>query len=153
MQDHDAAFSHQDALTFLNRSGSLKEKLVAAHKAVQKVMPFVARIAIALYDLETGTLKTYMHSSGDDDPLDHYQALIDEAPSLQEILERNQPRVINNMVTFEESDKEHIQRLGRQGYGASYTIPLFNNGNFLGFLFFNSYEKDVFSALSIFTAI
>jgi len=74
-----------------------------------------------------------------------YQALIDEAPSLKEILKRGQPRVINNMLTFEGGNKEHHKRLGRQGYAASYTIPLFNNGEFFGFMFFNSYQTDVFT--------
>lgn len=145
MTDNDSGYAHHDALAFLNRSGSLKEKLVSAHQAVQKNLPFVARIAIALYDPETKVLKTYMHSSGEDNPLEHYQTLIDEAPSLKEILKRGQPRVINNMLTFEEGNKEHHKRLGRQGYAASYTLPLFNNGEFFGFMFFNSYETDVFT--------
>lgn len=145
MSNDSSSYSHQDALSFLNRSGSLREKLIAAHNGVQKNLPFVARIAIALYDPETKILKTYLHSSGDDNPLEHYQTLIDNAPSLKEILKRGQPRVINNMLTFEESNKEHYKRLGRQGYAASYTLPLFNNGIFFGFLFFNSYETDVFS--------
>lgn len=137
-------YSHQDALGFLNNSGSLKEKLLAAHQTVKKMAPFVARIAIALYDPETKVLKTYMHSSGDDNPLENYQTLIDNAPSLKEILERGQPRVINNMLTYEDAKSKHHQRLGRQGYAASYTMPMFDNGLFFGFLFFNSYEKEVF---------
>lgn len=138
-------FSHNDALSFLNLKGELKGKLLAAHKAVQKNLPFIARIAIALYDPQTKILKTYLHSSGVDNPLEHYQSLIDNAPSLKVILEKGKPRVINNMLTFEDSDKKHIRRLGRQGYAASYTMPMFNNGDFFGFLFFNSYEKEVFT--------
>ena len=138
-------FSHSDALSFLNQRGNLEDKLVSAHGAVKKRLPFIARIAIALYDPSTTTLKTYLHSSGTDNPLEHYQALIDSAPSLKEVLEQGKPRVINNMLTFEQSNKEHVQRLGRQGYVASYTLPIFNNGDFLGFLFFNAYETDVFS--------
>ncbi len=138
-------FSHNDALSFLNLKGELKGKLLAAHSAVKKNMPFIARIAIALYDPQTKILKTYLHSSGVDNPLEHYQSLIDNAPSLKEILEKGKSRVINNMLTFEDSDKKHIRRLGRQGYAASYTMPMFNNGDFFGFLFFNSYEKEVFT--------
>jgi len=141
--DHD--YSHHDALGFLNKSAPLKEKLIAAHQAVQKKHPFISRIAIALYAPDTKVLSTYMHSSGDDNPLDHYQTVLDNAPSLKKILELGRPRVINNMLTFEDDNKEHIKRLGRQGYAASYTIPMFNNGAFFGFLFFNSYEKDVFN--------
>lgn len=145
MSDNSKSYFHHDSLAFLNRRGTLKEKLIAAHQSVQKNLPFVARVAVALYDPETQILKTYVHSSGDDNPLEHYQTLIDNAPSLKEILQRGEPRVINNMLTFEENNKEHIKRLGRQGYAASYTLPLFNNGVFFGFLFFNSYETDVFS--------
>jgi len=142
---NEQEFSHNDALSFLNLKGELKGKLLAAHAAVQKNLPFIARIAIALYDPQTKILKTYLHSSGVDNPLEHYQSLIDNAPSLKEILEKGKSRVINNMLTFEGSDKKHHRRLGRQGYAASYTMPMFNNGDFFGFLFFNSYEKEVFT--------
>ncbi|MCK5640342.1 MAG: HD domain-containing protein [Gammaproteobacteria bacterium] len=144
---NDESFSHQDAQAFLNRSGSLKEKLIAAHESVQKYAPFIARIALALYDPKTRILKTYMHSSGEDNPLENYQTIIDNAPSLKEIFDRGKSRVINNMLTFEDSNKKHHQRLGRQGYAASYTMPMFNNGEFFGFLFFNSYEKEVFDEI------
>ena len=143
--DNEQDFTHNDALSFLNLKGGLKSKLLSAHSAVQKKLPFIARIAIALYDPETKILKTYLHSSGVDNPLEHYQSLIDNAPSLKEILKRGKSRVVNNMLTFEDSNKKHIRRLGRQGYAASYTMPMFNNGDFFGFLFFNSYEKEVFT--------
>jgi HD-GYP domain-containing protein (c-di-GMP phosphodiesterase class II) len=53
--------------------------------------------------------------------------------------------VINNMLTFESGKHEHTRRIGRQGYAASYTMPIFNNGAFVGFVFFNSYESDIFT--------
>ncbi len=143
--EKDESFSHDDTLSFLNQKGPLKNKLVSAHNLVKKRLPFIARIAIALYDPATKILKTYLHSSGTDNPLEHYQTIIDNAPSLKEILNQGKPRVINNMLTFEDSNKKHHQRLGRQGYAASYTLPMFNNGNFFGFLFYNSYEKNVFT--------
>ena len=135
---------HIDSLGDLNKHLPLKQKLVSAHRVIRERMPFIARIAIALYDPETRILKTFIHSSGDDNPLDNYQALIDEAPSLKRILDQGQPRVINNMLTFADSSKEHNRRLGRAGYAASYTMPIFNDGDFLGFIFFNAFETDVF---------
>ncbi|MBI1423698.1 MAG: HD domain-containing protein [Gammaproteobacteria bacterium] len=136
---------HQDALAALNQNISLREKLSTAHAAVQKTFPFIARIAIALYDPETHILKTYLHSSGDDNPLENYETLLENAPSLKQILAEGRPRVINNMLTFDNVRHEHTKRLGRQGYAASYTLPIFQSGIFLGFIFFNSYETDVFS--------
>jgi HD-GYP domain-containing protein (c-di-GMP phosphodiesterase class II) len=135
---------HHDVLEQLNRHIPLREKLVVAHNSVCEQFPFIARIAIAIYDPETSVLKTYLHSSGEDNPLENYQALLADAPSLKQILEKGLPRVINNMLTFEGSEHVHAKRLGRQGYAASYTMPMFNEGNFFGFIFFNSYDEDVF---------
>ena len=135
---------HNDVLDQLNKHIPLQEKLIVAHDSLSELFPFIARIAIAIYDSETGLLKTYLHSSGDDHPLEHYQALLDDAPSLKDILEKGLPRVVNNLVTFEQGEHEHTRRIGRQGYAASYTMPMFNEGQFFGFLFFNSYQKDVF---------
>lgn len=144
--NHDSSYQHQDQLAFLNQQSSLHEKLIKAHLLVQESQPDIARIALALYDADTKILKTFLHSSGEDNPLEHYATVIDNAPSLREVLERGQPRVINNLVTYEEENPpEHIKRLGRQGYAASYTVPMFDNGEFFGFLFFNSYKKDVFN--------
>ena len=135
---------HNDVLEELNKLVPLQDKLQATHKSISGLFPFIVRIAIAIYDPETSVLKTYMHSSGDDNPLDHYSTLIDEAPALKEILKTGLPRVINNMLTFEGEGGEHLRRLGRYGYAASYTMPMFNNGIFFGFIFFNSKKKDVF---------
>lgn len=145
----ESNFDHVDVLGFLNREGPLREKLIAAHQTVQHSLPFIARIALTLYDPETRVLKTYLHSSGERDPLPHYQAIIDDAPSLVEILKRGSPRVINNLVTTETGVPEHTHRIGREGYAASYTLPMFHNGNFIGFLFFNSFERDVFSEAAL----
>jgi HD-GYP domain-containing protein (c-di-GMP phosphodiesterase class II) len=141
----DERFSHRDRLDFLNDGASLHSKLAEAHTAVRSRFDFIARIALTLYDSETGVLKAYLHSGPQDDPLKHYQALLDNAPSLREILKRGRPRVINNMVTIQDQSHEHTRRLGRHGYAASYTLPMFNNGDFIGFLFFNSREADVFT--------
>ena len=136
---------HHDLLEALNSEGTVRERLVAAHKSIQTLFPEIARIAVAIYDPETRVLQTYLHSSGDDNPLQNYQTLLDNAPSLKAILDKKLPRVVNNLVTFENSEHEHAQRIGRAGYAASYTLPIFNKGEFLGFIFFNSKQKDVFT--------
>lgn len=138
-------FHHRDLLDDLNRPLPVKDKIISAHRSVQDKFPFISRIAIALYDTETRILKTYLDSSGEDKPLVHYQASLDHAPSLKEILGRGLPRVVNNLVTFEKGTHEHTQRIGRSGYAASYTMPIFHGGEFVGFLFFNSHESEVFN--------
>jgi len=135
---------HHDILQELNKKISLRDKLIATHQSVSEIFPFIVRIAIAIYDPETSVLKTYLHSSGEENPLDNYQTLLDDAPSLKEILQKGLPRVANNLLTFDDGKHEHTRRIGRQGYAASYTLPMFNNGTFFGFIFFNANEKDVF---------
>ena len=136
---------HHDALQILNQHVPMQDKLVAAHQAVKAICADIARIAVAIYDPETTVLKTFMHSSGGDNPLPHYQALMDDAPSLKAILKERLPRVINNLVTYEDNGHEHTRRIGRAGYAASYTLPIFDDGQFVGFIFFNSKKKDVFT--------
>jgi HD-GYP domain-containing protein (c-di-GMP phosphodiesterase class II) len=135
---------HKDILAVLNQQLPLKEKLISAHRAVKERLPFIVRIAITLYDHSTGMLKTYLHSSGGDNPLDNYQAALQDAPSLKSILDKGYPRVINNMITLDDGKNEHTLRIGRQGYAASYTLPMFNDGVFMGFIFFNADRQDVF---------
>ncbi|MEA1889753.1 MAG: HD domain-containing protein [Pseudomonadota bacterium] len=136
---------YKDVLEPLNGPTSIRDKLIHCHKLVQQYCPGIARIAVTLYDPATAVLKTYVHSSGEDDPLSHYQTRLDQAPSLKAILEKGEPRIINNMLTFENGQHTHTQRIGRQGYAASYTLPMFYTGDFFGFIFFNSYETDIFS--------
>ena len=137
-------FEHNDTLHELTQKSSLNEKLKATHRSINETFSFIARIAIAIYDPETQALKTFLHSSGKDNPLDHYQSLLINAPSLKKIFERGVPRVVNDLNEFEEGEHEHTKKLHEHGYAASYTMPMYNQGIFIGFLFFNSDKKDVF---------
>ena len=138
-------FDHEDQLNPLNQNIGLAKKLEYIHATLKERFPFISRIAAAIYDPETDLLKTFVHSSGDDEPLSHYQAKLGESRSLREILDKGQPRVVNNLGIFAAADKEHAKRISGQGYQASYTMPMYSSGQFLGFLFFNSYVEAPFS--------
>lgn len=137
---------HHDQLAKLDLDLPLGEKLASIHQVVRRHFPFVARIAVATYDPDTSLLKAYAHSGGGDtDPLAHYQARLCDAPSLAKMMVRGRPRVIDRFVTHESGAPEHAVRLGRHGYAASYTLPMFCNGVPLGFVFFNSRARDAFT--------
>ncbi|MDX1252643.1 MAG: HD domain-containing protein [Gammaproteobacteria bacterium] len=138
-------FDHEDKFTALDQNIALTKKLEFVHEAIRERFAFVDRIAVALYDPKTDLLKTFLHSSGGDRPLSHYQARLSETESLGEILERGRPRVVNDLRWFGLGDQEHTQRIARQGYRASYTMPMYSRGQFFGFLFFNSYTAEAFS--------
>jgi Response regulator containing a CheY-like receiver domain and an HD-GYP domain len=137
-------FEHHDVLEPLNRNLPLEDKLVFLHDFLRRRYEFIDRVAIALYDPKTDLLKTYVHSSGGDDPLALYQARLEESASLKEIVEVGRPRVVNDLAQLARGEQAHTRRIGAQGYGASYTLPMYRNGGFFGFLFFNSYGKEVF---------
>jgi HD-GYP domain-containing protein (c-di-GMP phosphodiesterase class II) len=137
-------YEHQDALEALSRKLPLSEKLTFVHQLLRERHPFVDRIAIALYDPKSDLLKTYVHSSGEAQPLSLYQARLTATPSLREILAKRKPRVVNDLSAFSGSASKHALRIG-ETYRSSYTKPMLLDGEFFGFLFFNSQQKDVFA--------
>lgn len=139
-------FGHNDPLSEIDQNIALGKKLAVVHDTLKVHLPFIARISAALYDDKTGTLKTFVHSSGADSPLIHYQAKLSDAPSLLEIVRKGRPRVVNNLAIFENGSREHTKRINAQGYLSSYTMPMYVRGSlFFGFLFFNSYEPAPFT--------
>lgn len=135
---------YHDTLGDLNRLAPLSEKLKDIHDALSRRFDFIDRVSIAIYDRKTDDLKTFIHSSGEGSSLARYQAKLQEAGSLREILESGRPRVVNDLDIFLGGTHEHTKRIAEQGYGSSYTMPMYSNGEFFGFVFFNSYRKNVF---------
>lgn len=135
---------YHDTLGDLNRLAPLSEKLKDIHDALSRRFDFIDRVSVAIYDPKTDDLKTFIHSSGNGPSLARYQAKLHEAGSLREILESGKPRVVNDLDIFSGGTHEHTKRIAEQGYGSSYTMPMYSNGEFFGFVFFNSYRKNVF---------
>jgi HD-GYP domain-containing protein (c-di-GMP phosphodiesterase class II) len=139
-------FQHRDILQDLNYSIPLAHKLTVVHAVIKTEFSFVDRIAVAVYDHKTDMLKTYVHSTPQDEsPLNHYQAKLSEASSLADIVKQKQPRVVNNLALFAQGKNEHTQRINAHGFASSYTVPMYHNDAFYGFVFFNSYQNDVFA--------
>ncbi len=136
---------HQDLLKQLDRRLPLGEKVQYVHDVLRKKFDCIDRVAVALYDSKTDFLRTFIHSSGGDTPLEHYAAKLSEAPALQDILTRGEPRIVNDLQIYAASPHEHTQKILKQGYQSSYTMPMFLDGNLFGFIFFNSYRKDPFN--------
>lgn len=139
-------FEHPDSLGKLNDNLPLAEKIAYLHDKIKTRFDFIDRIAIALYDDKTDTLKTYSHSSGSENPLSQYEAKLADTGSLREIVERGQPRVVQDLKIFANGKNEHTTRISSTGYRSSYTMPMYHNGEFLGFLFFNSMQPRKFTA-------
>jgi HD-GYP domain-containing protein (c-di-GMP phosphodiesterase class II) len=138
-------FDHEDKLGPLDSNVRLVDKVRTIHVALRERFPFIRRIAAAVYDAGTDTLKTFLYTGEEDSPLTHYSARLADASSLREIIEKGRPRVVNDLAIFSAGQHEHTLRVAGQGYRASYTMPMYHQGRLFGFLFFNSYDADCFS--------
>lgn len=140
----DTPPDYQDTLAELNRNIPAARKLAHLHRTVRARHPVVERIAVAVYDPQTDLLKTFIHSTEGESPLRHYQARLAESPSLKEILEQGRPRVLNDLSVLADSAHEHSRRILEHGYRSSYTMPMYLNGEFFGFVFFDAAEEGAF---------
>lgn len=138
-------YNHQDLLKELNENLSLNKKLSIIHSVLKQKLEFIDRIAVALYDTKTDLLKTFIYSSIEEHPLTFYEAKLSETSSLKEIVNLKKPRVVNDLAVFDRNKARHSQKILASGYGSSYTLPMYLNGTFWGFIFFNSYQKNYFS--------
>jgi len=137
-------FEHKDVLAALNGKLPLSEKIEYVHALLKDRFAFIDRIAVAIYEPKTDLLKTFVHSSGGENPLNLYSAKLADSSSMQEILKAGRPRVVNDLDIFSNVKAEHTRRISANQYQSSYTMPMFLNDEFFGFLFFNSRKKNVF---------
>ncbi len=137
----------RSALPFMQRG--LAERLICLHDEIRgdDTLAGLSRIAIALYDDSTDVLKTFIHSSDGESPMEHTVARLSDLPSLQQLAWTGARRTINDLVSAAEMGQEHAKRLVAAGYHASYTVPIKHKGSFYGFLFFNSFEPKFFAPL------
>jgi HD-GYP domain-containing protein (c-di-GMP phosphodiesterase class II) len=137
-------FDHQDRLGSLDQNVNLAIKVQTIHDALRERFAFIQRIAAAVYDPATDTLKTFLHTGEERCPLTHYTARLSDVPSLHEIIEKGRPRVVNDLAIFSDAPSEHTQRITGSDYRSSYTMPMYHHGRLFGFLFFNSRDPDCF---------
>ena len=143
----ESVFNHFDILEELNTCIPLNHKLSVIHRAIKMQFEYVDRIAVALYDQPTDLLKTFVHStSGGEQPLSHYQSKLSDSESLLEIVNQRKPRVVNDLSIFSSGVHTHTKRLAEHGFASSYTLPMFQNSEFFGFVFVNSKQKDAFKS-------
>ena len=138
------SYHHQDVLDKLNTELPLREKLQYIHHVLKKRFGFIDRIAAALYDEKSDIIRTFVDSSGSDNPLVRYETKLSDVPSLREIIAKKRPRIIDDLGIFKNSTSHHATKIKEQGYRSSYTMPMYVNSRLFGFIFFNSYTSNPF---------
>ncbi len=142
-------FEHQDVLAALNGKLPLPDKIEYVHDLLKDRFGFIDRVSVAIYDPKTDLLKTFVQSSNEGNPLTLYSAKLADSATMMEILKVGRPRVVNDLDIFKNVPAEHARRIAALRYKSSYTMPMFMNGEFFGFLFFNSLRKNVFDETTL----
>lgn len=125
---------------------ALGERIFTIHAQLSGFCPAIRRIAVAVYDPSTDVLRTFLRSTSGRDPLRSYERLLSEVPSLKSIADARQPRIIDDLTALTTSPSEHTVSLLAAGYRSSFTVPLASGSQFLGFLFFDADQRNVFSS-------
>jgi len=140
-------YGHEDRLGELDSCRPFVDNLKQVHCFLQESLPFVDRIAVAVYDPDVDLLKTFASSDNCATDLVLYQARLADSATLSEIVALRRPRVVNDLDVLG-GWREHAQKI-RGGFGASYTLPIFRGQALVGFLFFNSLQKNCFDEAAL----
>jgi HD-GYP domain-containing protein (c-di-GMP phosphodiesterase class II) len=127
------------------RAGTLNERVGYLHDRILSTMPTLHRIACAIYDVEQDQLKTFLNSTREGVAITGYDYQLADSPSLLLIAKSGEPRVLNEIQSVIKSNSLHSTWLLKQGYNSSFTIPIYDNGLFIGFIFFDSLEHAAFT--------
>ena len=130
-----------------NQLDSLHHELADLHRRVRTKVPHVDRIAYVQYDADDGLLKTYAESNIGIESFCHHEYPLKSCPTLLEISDSGTTRVIDNIPSTLTPNNIHSKWLIENGYRSSFTVPIYNFQQFMGFVFFNSYKKNLFSEL------
>ncbi len=137
---------HQNFIPHLfENTGSLNERLSYLHDRILTTIPTVHRIACAIYDAEQDQLKTFLNSTRQGNAIIGYDFKLSDSPSLLHIAKSGEPRVITEIQKVIKSNTLHSAWLLQQGYRSSFTLPIYDNSTFIGFLFFDSMESAAFT--------
>jgi HD-GYP domain-containing protein (c-di-GMP phosphodiesterase class II) len=129
-----------------SNAGTIGEAIKYTHREISHQAPEIVRLAFASYDDVRGALKTFAHSTELGNPLLHYSAPINSQSSLGKSITRQQARVLNDIPSTVTSTSSHSHWLLEQGYQSSLTQPIFDDGQFLGMLFYDATQSYYFDS-------
>ena len=137
---------------------SLGNRMRLMHEQLLDVMPIVDRIACVLYDKCDAMLRTFVNSTRRGEPIKGYEFPLNDSASLRELAASGGTRVLDEIADAVVPTSPHSAWLLHQGYRSSLTVPLYDKGAFIGFLFYNSLQPAAFTAsvqrhLSLFSTL
>ncbi len=124
---------------------NLSERLQALHDQLLEIAPDVERIACALYDASDDLLKTFINSTRNGEVLRSHQFKLSDSGSLSHLAREKQLRHLTGIQDLLKPTTVHSEYVLNEGYESSFTVPMYYQGDFLGFMFFDSRKTDTFT--------
>jgi HD-GYP domain-containing protein (c-di-GMP phosphodiesterase class II) len=128
---------------------SLSQHIENVHAVISTRYPAIDRIALAPYDQSSDALTTFISSNTDGVRLEHYEAKLENVPSLLHLASMREFRVVDDIDATFQTDSIHTHWLKDRKYRSNLTIPIFHGANLKGFLFFDSKEPSTFDAETV----
>ncbi len=110
----------------------------ALHHSLRTLQPDLSRIGVALYNPVSGMIQTYGFSSDEPNPLRHYSVPLATVPSLVKLAQSRTPRLLQNLDIFQDNGQAHTRTITEAGYHSSFTVPMHQGDDLVGFVFFDS---------------
>jgi HD-GYP domain-containing protein (c-di-GMP phosphodiesterase class II) len=124
---------------------TLSDRLHDLHSMIFEIAPDIERIACALYDPADDMLKTFINSTRNGEVLSSYQYRLSDSESLSYLVRMNELRHLTDIQQTLKPTSSHSEYVIREGYDSSFTVPMAHQGDFLGFIFFDSRKSDTFT--------
>ncbi len=128
-------------------AATLTQSLGFLHNRILSSIPTVDRIAVAIYDATDDKLKTFINSTRTGNAINAYDFKLSDSPSLYHLAMSGEPRVLNEIQAAVKANSLHSSWLLEQGYRSSFTLPIYDNGNFIGFIFYDSMAPGAFNPI------
>lgn len=122
-----------------------QQRLDQLYTALKNSFPSIDRIALARYDSHDGmVIGTYQTNPGNQ-AYPAVSAKLEDTVSLRSIAESRSSRIVHDMRSTYNDRSDHVHWLFTAGFQSSMTIPVFEQDDLLGFVFFNSKELGYFN--------
>ncbi|QSX37061.1 HD domain-containing phosphohydrolase [Shewanella sedimentimangrovi] len=125
--------------------GTAAERLTRMHNHLKQTMPQIDRVAFALYDAGDDMLKTFINSTHRGTAIQAYQYPLSHSESLSSLAHTGYCRVVDDIRSSFGPHTRHSQWLLDQDYLSSFTLPLYDEQQLIGFLFFDSCQAAAFT--------
>lgn len=131
--------------TLIANSGTLSQRLADLHNRLLETVPGIDRVACALYDEADDKLTTFINSTRAGVAIEGYDYRLADSHSLSQLASSGDFRVLDDLTVAIQSDSQHSRWLKDQGYRSSFTVPTYDQGRLLGFIFFDSLQPAAFT--------